>query len=487
MTAASFPRSTLRRSYALIGVLTLIGLGLRVAGAQGGLWLDEAWSAGFAREARSPFDIFFAIQHDNNHYLNTLWMYLTGWGADPMVSRLLSIVTGTSAIAIGGLIGLRRGPAQGVLLALFFAISPMLVTYGAEARGYAPMFLALMLIIWVVSRWLDDQQRPAPSRLLAAITAFGLFSHLTMIFALVGIGLWATAVLYPGRSPRALIGVLIDVFGLAAAVATGILVMAILIPMLGPAGLQFGGYDPFSMRTLRIGLSDLSEYTLGLRGMVTLAILPSLLLLLPQLLRSRTSDRQFFLLCVASILTVPALFMIAQIANAAFARYQLLTCFGILLIASEIIASGWMRGGWQRPLAVVALSALIVGQISITLSIIASKRGDPSAAIKVMAAHAPRGTTVFVGPDRDIPVIEAAAASAGYPLKLSRSLCARAPFIFLEAPDISELQPTTIMCGTHYVGIAAGIRTEISGMSWRIYARDAGQAVRRSSAARSTS
>lgn len=475
-----------RSVYVLIGALALIGLGLRIAGAQGGLWLDEAWSADFARKAKSPIDIFFVIHHDNNHYLNTLWMYLAGWGAPPMVSRLLSIVTGTVTILIGGLIGLRRGAIQGILLALFFAISPMLVAYGAEARGYAPMFLALTSMIWVVARWLDHQQAPVPSMPLALITAFGMLSHLTMLFALIGIGLWSTAVLAKGRSLRELIAVTVDLFGLSAIVAAGILVMAIAVPLLGPTGFQFGGYDPFSMRTLGIGLSVLFEYVLGLRGPIAYVMLPSLLLLLPLFFASRTADRSFILLCIAALLTVPVLFVVARIANAAFARYQLLTCFGLLLVASEVIASGWMRGSWRKPLALVALGTLVIGQFCITLSIITNKRADPSAAITAMASRAPGGASISVGHMRDVPVIEAAAATARYPLKIKET-CPGAHFAFLAAPDFPDLPPSTTVCDMHYTGIAGAARTELSGMSWRLYARDDVQAARRSSAARSTS
>lgn len=477
---------SVRRAYALIGVLALVGLGLRIAGAQGGLWLDEAWSAAFAHKARSPLDIFFVIHHDNNHHLNTLWMYLTGWGAPPMVSRLLAIATGTLAIIVGGAIGLRRGPIQGVLLALFFAITPMLVAYGSEARGYAPMFLAFTVMIWVVARWLDHQQAPAPSLLLALITALGMLSHLTMLFALIGIGLWATAVLAKGRSFRALIAVTVDLFGLSMIVAAGILLMAVIIPLLGPVGFQFGGYDPFSLRTLGMGLSVLCEYALGLRGPFAYAILLPLLLLLPLLVPSRTADRNFFLLCITSLLTVPALFIVAQIANAAFARYQLLTCFGLLLVAAEVIASGWARRGWQRALALVALAALVIGQMSITLPIVANRRADPSVAISAMAARAPGGATLFVAHMRDVAVIGAAAASAGYRIKITEEACPPAPFAFLAAPDFADLPVSTTICDVRYGAVAGRARTELSGMSWRLYRRD-GQAARRSSAARSTS
>ena len=67
-------RPALSRPFLLASLLgiTLLGLALRIAAAQGDYWLDEAWSALFAREAATPGRVFFAINHDNNHFLNKL-------------------------------------------------------------------------------------------------------------------------------------------------------------------------------------------------------------------------------------------------------------------------------------------------------------------------------------------------------------------------------------------------------------------------------
>src|SRR5512143_455296 len=54
-----------------------IGLGsiLMVLSARGDLWLDEIWSIFFAEAARSPCEILTLFRHDNNHVLNTLYLY----------------------------------------------------------------------------------------------------------------------------------------------------------------------------------------------------------------------------------------------------------------------------------------------------------------------------------------------------------------------------------------------------------------------------
>jgi hypothetical protein len=487
--ASTLPsRSATHWPYALIGLLALIGLGLRIAAAQGGLWLDEAWSAVFAHESRSPLDIFFAIRHDNNHYLNTLWLYLTGWGAPPMLSRLFSIITGTLTIIVGGMIGLRRGPVQGVLLALLLAISPMLVTYGSEARGYAPMFLALVLAVWVTARWLDQPESRPPSSQLAAITAFGMLSHLTMLFVMVGIGLWVATALAKGRRFREWLQAMFALLGPSIILAAAILGLGVVLPLLGPDGYQVGGYTPFSLSTYWNGLAVLLEYMLGLRGPIAYAIVASLALLLPLLLDLREKDRGFLILCLAAVFTVPFLFPVAQIGNAGFGRYYAMTGFGIMLVASEVIASGLANKGWRKSIAGVALATLITGCLWISFAVIANKRGDPSRAVTAMASRAPDGATVLVASSRDVAVIDSAAASARYAARTSEERCNAAQFLFAEEPNFADLPHEVTLCGHRYAGIADGARTELSGMSWRLYIRaDDQAAARRSSAVRSTS
>ena len=100
----------------LIAAALLIGAaGLRIAAANNDLWLDEIWSLRLAGQVKSPWDVFTSIHHDNNHYLNTLWMWAVGPDRRPLVYRLPSLLAGTAAVAIAGLIGWRRDPTTGLL------------------------------------------------------------------------------------------------------------------------------------------------------------------------------------------------------------------------------------------------------------------------------------------------------------------------------------------------------------------------------------
>ena len=95
-----------RGAYGAIGLAMLVGLALRLATARGGLWLDEAWSAYFVKQAATPLGVLWQINHDNNHFLNSWWMLLVGPYAPPMLVRALSIATGVASIGVAAAIGL---------------------------------------------------------------------------------------------------------------------------------------------------------------------------------------------------------------------------------------------------------------------------------------------------------------------------------------------------------------------------------------------
>ncbi len=160
-----------------IAAITLAGVLLRCMAARGGLWLDEAWSAMFAQGVATPAGVLLNINHDNNHHLNTLWLQLVGEGAPPMLQRALSIAGGGAAIPLAAGIARRRGDGAAILAALAFGFAPFLVTYGAEARGYAPMLFAWLCAIDAVDRWLAAPDAPPRATALALAALLGCMAQ----------------------------------------------------------------------------------------------------------------------------------------------------------------------------------------------------------------------------------------------------------------------------------------------------------------------
>src|SRR5215469_7447840 len=139
-----------RSWWAAVGALALAGFILRVRAAQGGLWTDEAWSMIYAAKARDAVGVFLRINHDNNHHLNSLWLQAIGPAASPLLARVPAIIAGTLCIFIAALICRRSSKTAGIIAALLFALSPTLVAFGSEARGYAMMLLAALVMLLLV-------------------------------------------------------------------------------------------------------------------------------------------------------------------------------------------------------------------------------------------------------------------------------------------------------------------------------------------------
>ena len=158
------------RERVAIAVIATAGLLLRVRGLLTDFWFDEIWSLRMAREARSPLDIFTRLTHDNNHPLNTLYMYALGPQPNWIAYRWLAFVCGV--VTVGLLVRCATTPRERVAAAVFGALSLPMVVYGTEARGYAPAaMLAFLAYVW--------RKKPWPSAIAAALA---LLAHLSAIY-----------------------------------------------------------------------------------------------------------------------------------------------------------------------------------------------------------------------------------------------------------------------------------------------------------------
>ena len=442
-----------------IGALTLLGLALRVAAARGGLWLDEAWSAVHAREAGGPIGVFLRINHDNNHVLNSLWLQLAGWGAPPLLARALSITSGAAAIPVAAAIALRRSREAGLIAAPFFALSPILLTYGAEARGYAPMVLAMLVAILLVDRWLANPERPAPWLALTLAGLIGTLAHLTMIFAVVALAGWARITLGKRLPARAAMIATVRLTGGAVLASGGIIALLLLAAAASPSGMQLGGYAPFTISSLLAALDRMAAFTLGLPELLLAPAAATAALLLWRLPGIGARRSLYFL----GIFGLPVAILFLHVGNSGFPRYYLLSAVLLLLLAAETLAVLPGR------MAVALTIALACGMLVRDGAIITNRRADPAVIVRTLAAEMPKGTTVLLDPPRQSSVVEAAAASAHYPLTWTDQPCARAPWLLIDGDDPSHFPQEAKRCGIRYRPVMERIATGLSGLSWRLY------------------
>lgn len=465
-----------RQHWITVGAITLLALVLRVLAARGGLWLDEAWSASFARQSATPLGLILNVHHDNNHLLNTLWLQLVGFGAPPMVQRGLAIVTGTLMVPVAAWVAKRWGAGAMAMTALLFAVSPIMVTYGSEARGYAPMMLALLGAIGLTLDWLEAPEgAAAPRRPLAWAMLFGGLSQLTMVFgfaALIGTAWWT---LCQRQGWRAASVATVRVFwpsGLALAAALTV----ILVPAwLSPKGLEIGSYTPFSWADWSNALSNLISMTLGLgveakRSPHTSGMIVSVAVSITPFVFSLITERRAMPRFIAlALIGLPLAIAVLHIGNAGYPRYYLLSAVALLFTLGSF--SQDMRT--MRPTAQGLALAIPCLTIALSLwtdaTLIAQQRGDP---LKAVALIPPATTTIWTPEARDTAVIESAAAASHRTLTPVTARCPAAHYAFIEAglgePPASLPPPCP---GARYVMAGHGETYGLSGADWWLYRR----------------
>lgn len=455
MTARPAPPRT--RLLATLLVITLLGLALRIAAARGDYWLDEAWSALFAREAATPGRVFFAINHDNNHFLNTLWLQLVGWGGPPMLGRALSVACGTAAIFVAGLIGARRGPRPATAAAALFAVSPILLTYGSEARGYAPMLLALLSSLWIIDRELNGVPVRHGAIWLGIAALLGMLAHVSMVIGIAVFSFWVLIQFWrrDGLRPAAL--ATLRLMGRPILAAAAVLVMVAIAASAGPDGFRMGIKTPFAWSAYIDAIAHMAAYTLGWPWKPGFWLLPPLLI--PAVLAVR--GRAIFY--AIAIIGLPVAVAILQPDNSAFPRYYLLSAVALLLLLADLLSS--------RRWGLIPLVAIIVGSLVVDVHIIANLRGQPGAAIAAMKERVP---SAIVLPDepKDSAVLEAAAASRGYMLRVVSGCSVDARFLFAQNNGTANLPRLRTRCGASWRAIRSGHAYGLSGSHWQLYERD---------------
>ena len=160
---------------------------LIVLSARGDLWLDEIWSVDFARSAHSLRELFVRFRHDNNHPLNTVFLYLVRQQSGFLVDRMLSILSGIGALVLCGEWTRRVwGRREGFVTILLAGSSFPLLLYFSEARGYAPAILFALLAFVSLERNLYVFKARRFVAFLVA-SALGVLSHSTFVIVTIAL------------------------------------------------------------------------------------------------------------------------------------------------------------------------------------------------------------------------------------------------------------------------------------------------------------
>jgi hypothetical protein len=376
-----------------VGFCVMCAALLRGWAAQGDIWLDEIWSINKARQCPSIWFIVTGLRYDNNHILNTIYQYCIGPQSNPVICRLLSIVTGVGAVALLGIAAARRGFTAMFATLWLAAFSYPLVLYSSEARGFAPaVFFALASFLLIQEYWRTRKLRTLALFWISAVLGFS--SHMTYLFVYLGLCAWSVA----GKARRnwrrpAFFG------ELAKCHVPPLLFLAFLYVVQVRDLIISGGPIYTKWQVVRSALllsSGMGQAGfLGTAGAV--AVAAAALYAIFQLRMEEPGERIFHL---TALFLAPALVLLALRPRFFYFRYFLVCLPFLYLLLGGLLAQLSRVKVWGRPLCIALLLLFLAGNAYPIARLLIYGRGQYRAALLYMAERT-AGAEIVVGSDKD--------------------------------------------------------------------------------------
>jgi uncharacterized membrane protein len=192
-----------KRSFALVGAVLLVALGLRLFHLQQRvLWFDEANSLLIAKAA--PARIIDAVLDDTHspfyYLLLRFWQFVAGGEAG---ARLLSVLAGVATVTVVYWLGRAlAGRGAGLFSATFLSICPLHVWYSQEIRMYAVQTLFVCLSFLFMARALR-RERAIFWAGYSLFTTLSLYAQYVSVFVVIGQNIFVA--IYHWRDRRKLL------------------------------------------------------------------------------------------------------------------------------------------------------------------------------------------------------------------------------------------------------------------------------------------
>lgn len=348
--------------------LVIISALLRHISSLGELWLDEIWTLRLLRQIDSVYGIFIGINHDNNHFLNSLYIYSIS-SADALSIRYKAVIFGSLSVA-AAFIATPGTFFTKLVAGILFAISFMMVQYGSEARGYAGFILATIISIWAVDRIINHQKGRF---ILAAAILLGFLSHLIMVATVANLVIWHSwSVWQRTRKFRSVNEEVGWAFG-PAFVAVLPLALCMLVGRT-LYGFSFGGISAFTVDAFAFGYAEMVRHLLGIgSGLSDWTIVVLVLIGTPVLIAMSQTQRGS--LYIGGIVAIPLLMAAFNVPNLEFPRYFLLQGVLILLLLAEAIGRLLERAAY-RWIGLIVVFVFVFINISNIVDFQESRRGN---------------------------------------------------------------------------------------------------------------
>jgi uncharacterized membrane protein len=349
-------------------------------------------SLGLAQSINHPWEIL-TLHHDNNHILNTLYLFLIGKQQNWVWYRILSVVTGTASVVVMGYTTFRRGFLEATTATVLAALSYPLILYASEARGYAPAVLFSLTSFFLLQGY---WQRRTFWKLVLFWTsvALGLLSHFTFIYVYLSLFVWSVVHKIQDRKYR------LETWGELLKCHTVPILCVIFLYVVSVRHMIVGGgpvYNTFAVIRLAILLA-MGLPQKGIAGFLGIIIAFALVAYGIYSLQRQNSSRWVFYLCV--LLLAPAFVLMLNPPEHFYFRY-LLVCFPFFyLLTGFTLASLYRKSTWGKILYVLFLLVFIVVNMQKTADLLKIGRGQYLEAISYMAENT-SGDEIVVASDHD--------------------------------------------------------------------------------------
>jgi hypothetical protein len=375
------PSPTARRYVVtlLLAALILLGGALRFQASRNLFWFDEILSWHVASVSPNALHVLFGEPVDNNHPLNTLWIYALGDRAWWPAYRLLAVITGTALLALLAMIARRDNPATALITLILATFSPFLIQYASEARGYAPAMFFAVACFELARRFLNEPRRRF-SLAFTACTILGMLAHTSFLYAYLAIAVWTTFELWK-RQPRH--DILRLLFRLHA-VPIAFIAMFYLIVL---RHLQAAGGTPYpSWR----GARDAIAWTFGWpqSGWMTITLCAAVAaMLISEILRMARQRQSEWIFYTTVIFIAPALALIAWRQSFVYPRYFAITIPFVLPLIAKSLSRSWQHGRTPRLGCITLLALVLWGDLHRYKELRSPGRGQYLAAIDYILEH----------------------------------------------------------------------------------------------------
>ncbi len=379
--------------------LTLLGLVLRIAGAQGDLWLDEIHSLNLVESLHRPDEVFWNINHDNNHFLTSLYFFLIGGDHPSWILRLPSILAGTLSIPVAGLVayaGSARDRVAALAATVLMAISYPSVHFGSEARGYIGLVLCTFLAILVIESKLPDR---AKALWLGVVLFIGVLSHMLMVFVMAGLMLWRMALIWkPRTDPFDTLFRVVREFWAGIALM-GVVGLCVEIGSLHHSFIR-GGSLPSTHRQTLAALDGFYAYASGLPHTDSFVVLWVVMAVLTVFTVIGVRQRRPRCLLYAIMMVLyPSWLLFSGALEIAQPRYSMPLLAPFVLLVADCVSIGVRSGRAARWATIVVFGAMLIGCQYDLCRFYAEGRGHYREAVALMTANGPAtyGSNVVYG------------------------------------------------------------------------------------------